>query len=72
MDALPIQYVVFPTHSDVRAHLIVNCVVTFLLIAAMAGRITARTIFGVGLWWDDALILVALVRQQDLCSLLRC
>lgn len=45
----------------VRAPLAVNCVAMFLVVIVVTLRITAR-IRGVGIGWDDGLILLATVR----------
>lgn len=55
-------YDVVPTLPLVKAHLIVDCVLVFLTWVAVGLRVTARKISGVGLGWDDYLILAALVR----------
>lgn len=62
-----VVYDVIPTLPVVKAHLIVDCVVVFLTWIAVALRVTARKISGVGLGWDDYLILAALVRFLSPC-----
>ncbi|KAK3376379.1 hypothetical protein B0T24DRAFT_618563 [Lasiosphaeria ovina] len=50
MDMLPI----------IKTHLIINAVVTFLAVLVVGLRVAARLSSGVGLWWDDYLILCSL------------
>lgn len=57
-----VVYDVIPTLPVVKAHLIADCVLVFLTWVAVALRVTARKISGVGLGWDDYLILASLVR----------
>lgn len=56
-----VVYDVIPTLPVVKAHLVVDCVLVFLTWVVVALRVMARRISGVGLGWDDYLILAALV-----------
>lgn len=60
--ATVVVYDVIPTLPLVKAHLVVDCVLVFLTWVVVALRVAARKISGVGLGWDDYLILAALVR----------
>lgn len=60
--AAAVVYDVVPTLPIVKAHLIVDCVLVFLTWLVVSLRVMARKISGVGLGWDDYLILAALVR----------
>ncbi|CAN8102311.1 unnamed protein product [Discula destructiva] len=55
-----VVYDVVPALPVVKAHLIVDCVLALLNWVAVALRIRARQISGVGLGWDDYLIIAAL------------
>lgn len=57
-----VVYDVIPTLSIVKTHLVVDCVLVFLTWVVVALRVAARKISGVGLGWDDYLIIAALVR----------
>ncbi len=56
-----VQFVHLPTRPDVLTQLIVNCVVGFVVLVIISSRLAARFVLGAGIWWDDALILFALV-----------
>jgi hypothetical protein len=53
------DYVVFPVLPIVKVHLIINCVLAFLMVSVVGLRLVARFMSGAGLWWDDYLILFA-------------
>lgn len=54
-----IEYVEFPVLPIVKAHLVINCVVTLLALVAVGLRLFCRFLSGAGLWWDDYIILLA-------------
>lgn len=64
--AAVVVYDVIPTLPVVKAHLVVDCVLVFLTWVVVSLRVMARKISGVGLGWDDYLILAALVRFSHL------
>ncbi|KAK3374546.1 hypothetical protein B0H63DRAFT_418684 [Podospora didyma] len=49
----------FPVLPIVSAHLIINCIITFLAVTAVGLRVLTRYQSGAKLWWDDYLILLA-------------
>ncbi|ROV93803.1 hypothetical protein VMCG_08794 [Cytospora schulzeri] len=60
--------VIFPMPEDVRAYIIANCVVQFVVVLVVAGRMVSRRIRRVRLSWDDYLIIAAV--PQSLCLLI--
>lgn len=50
-----------PTLGIVKAHLIINCILAFITIVVLGLRLYARHRAGAKLWWDDYLILAAMV-----------
>ena len=57
MGAFPFKE--FPVLPIVSAHLIINCLVTFLAVATVGLRVLTRHNSGAKLWWDDYLIMLA-------------
>jgi hypothetical protein len=49
-----------PMLGYVRAELIVNCVIVFLVLIIVSLRVLGRY-RGPGLWWDDYLVIFAVV-----------
>ena len=47
--------------GSVRAEIIVNCVLVFLVLTVVFLRVIGR-FMGPGLWWDDGLVVFTLVR----------
>lgn len=52
--------VFLPILGFVRAHIIVNCVIVFLVLVVVTLRVIGR-LMGPGLGWDDGLIILATV-----------
>ncbi|KAJ2898827.1 hypothetical protein MKZ38_003647 [Zalerion maritima] len=50
-----------PTLGIVKAHLVINCVLVFFAVLVVAARIWARHRSGAELWWDDYLVIIALL-----------
>lgn len=69
-----LDYVELPVLPIVKAHIIVNCVLSFFMLLVVALRIVTRFLSGAGLWWDDYLILFAVPQSigmlviQGLCE----
>lgn len=54
--------VFLPMLSYVRAELIANCVIVALVLIVVSLRVVGR-LRGPGLWWDDYLVIAAVVCQ---------
>ncbi|KAI0470745.1 hypothetical protein GGR56DRAFT_660360 [Xylariaceae sp. FL0804] len=53
-----LDYVRFPTPSEVKAELVVNCIVVFLMVVVISLRIYSRISLRAGLGWDDAFVVM--------------
>jgi hypothetical protein len=52
----------FPVRSEVRTHLIVNCIISGIVFITVVARFATRKYLGAGLGWDDYLVASSLVR----------
>lgn len=59
-ELVAMDYVAFPVRPDVKTHLVVNCLVGFIVLVIVAARLVARQFMGTGLGLDDYLIVCAL------------
>lgn len=55
------DYIAFPVRPDVKAHLVINCVIGFVVFIVVSARLIARKFMGTGLGLDDYFIVCALV-----------
>lgn len=56
-----LEYQHFPTKPVVMAHLVVNCIIAFLMVSIVCLRIWARIYLKAGFGWDDAFVAIGAV-----------